>query len=65
MIFSVSAITYTVCSYINDTGFNTLLIKGIICIFIPNLLYLVIFKFSNYFDETVIFVKNIIYSIKK
>lgn len=65
VIFSVSAITYTVCSYINDTGVNTLLIKGIICIFIPNLLYLVIFKFSNYFDETVIFVKNIIYSIKK
>ncbi len=49
--FIVGIITYLLCNYITITGLQGLLLKGIICIIIPGLLYFILYNKTENFKE--------------
>lgn len=62
----VGILTSTICNkFIIVTGFISLIIKGIICIVIPNILYLLIFLKTNEFKYIVNILNPIIYKFNK
>lgn len=50
--FGVAFITYFICSNIVDRGIVSFIYKIIICIIVPNLLFLFIYKHSRYFEDS-------------
>ena len=61
----ISLITFYMCKLISISGINGLIIKGIICIFIPNILYFLCYFKTRNFKEAAVFVKNILKERKK
>lgn len=60
----IAIITYFICSLINFDGIIEIIIKSIICVVIPNILYFLIYFKTKKFEDTKIFVKNIISKFK-
>lgn len=54
----VVCFTYTIASFIEINGINGFIIKGIICLFVPNICYLTIYFKSKYFKESLEFIKT-------
>lgn len=52
--------TYFICSFIDLNGVCGLVVKGLICVVFPNILYLLIYRNTNIYKETAGFVKNIL-----
>ena len=59
------ALTYFVCSLLPQTGILWFVVKGLICLTIPNIIYLVCYAKSNEFKETISIVKTVIFKRKK
>ena len=51
--FIVGCITFCICSLMKNISIFTLITKGIICLIIPNILYLICYFNNNDFKETV------------
>ena len=49
-----SAITYFLCSLINLSDFLTLIIRGIVCLIVPNILFFIVYFRSDEFKQCVI-----------
>lgn len=58
--FVISIFTYSICNYIDFHGIINLIIKIIICIFVPNILYFIIYFKTRMFKDSFQFIKNII-----
>lgn len=56
IIFASCVITYCVCSKINYGAFMTFFIRGIICVTVPNLIYLIAFRKRIEFTESLVLV---------
>lgn len=56
----ISVITYSATRLISLDGFGGLIIKGIICIVIPNLCYYVAYRKNQFFSDSLKLVKRII-----
>ncbi len=63
--FIICVITYFSCSVIRFSGFKELLLKGSICIVIPNILYFIIYRKSEMFIQAKEFVLNILNNKKR
>ena len=62
--FVICVITYFACSFVGVEGILGLILKGIICVIVPNILYLVIYRKDNKFKESKEFVGKILEGIK-
>lgn len=60
---SISAISFLLCDVVKLDGFSGLIIKGIICLVIPNLLYFIAFRYHKYSKSCELFVRGIINSV--
>lgn len=61
---AVSLFTWFVCGFIPDMGFETLIIKGLICVVVPNLLYWIVYsRFECYLSakELIVGIISIFY----
>lgn len=58
IIFASCVVTYYVCSKINYGAFMTLFIRGVICVIVPNLIYLIVFHKSIEFTESLLLVNK-------
>lgn len=56
----VCFVTYEICNFINVSGILGLIIYAVICVIVPNVLYLLIYFKSRYFKDAVQFVKKIV-----
>ena len=56
----ICVITYILCSFINLGGIKEILIKAIICLIIPNILYFVIYRNNKLYNESKKIFKNIL-----
>ena len=55
----ICVVTYFICSFIKIDGIIGLFIKAIICLFIPNILYLLIYSRTKIFKESMSYFKRI------
>lgn len=62
--FVAGFITFYICNLIQNVSIYTLIIKGIICIFIPNLLYLAIYRNNEDFKNSLVWIKEKIKILK-
>lgn len=53
-----SIITYYLCSFVSFSGIKELILKGIICAFIPNIIYLIIYFKTKIFKESLSIIKK-------
>ena len=60
----VCIVTYFVCSFISLEGILGLILKGIICVIVPNILYLVIYRKDSEFNDSKEFVFKILKDVK-
>ena len=58
--FGICVITYFVCSTIGLNGIIGLAVKGIVCIVVPNVLYLLVYYRTERFKESRKFIKKIL-----
>ncbi len=65
IISIVSFFTFSLCSFVNFDGFALIAAIAVICLVIPNLLYLIIFRFHPSWKPACGFAKNIIKTVKK
>ena len=67
--FSITAIiaifTYLICELLPMEGVIYFIIRGIVCIVIPNILYIICYRKTKYYSESKTFLYNIINSFKK
>ena len=56
----VCFVTYEICNFVNVSGILGLIIYAVICVIIPNVLYLLAYFKSRYFKDAVRFVKKIV-----
>lgn len=56
----VSTVTYFICSNINDNGIISIILKGIICLFIPNIIFLIAFHRLDEFRSSIKLVNNVL-----
>lgn len=61
----IAVITYFVCSFVKLEGIPELIVKGIICVIIPNILYLLVYFKTNRFKEAKEFILGILKKRKK
>ncbi len=61
----VGSITYFLCSFIPLTGVAALLVKGCVCVLVPNIFYLIIYCRTKLFKESIKVGQNVIKVIKK
>lgn len=61
----IGCITYAFCSFIDLHGFIGILVKGGICIIVPNIFYLLVYSRTKLFKDSLIIGKNVISVIKK
>ncbi len=54
------AITYGVCSFVSVDGILGLVIKGLICVIVPNVIFLAIYFRTGMFKESAAFVRRVI-----
>lgn len=57
----VCFITYYICSFFPSKGIKELIVRAVICIFIPNFLYFIIYFKTNIFRESMSFVKRFLH----
>lgn len=60
----IGAITYFICINININNYANLFIKSIICIILPNIMFILINKKDKNFKEYKNFMKNVLFTIK-
>ncbi len=58
--FFAAGITYYVCSVIDTDLFVEIILKGIICIIIPNIIFVLLYRKNKYMKSSVEFVKRIV-----
>lgn len=58
--FIVCFITFGICTLVNVGGILELIIKGLICVAVPNILYLLVYRNTKMFNEAVDFVKRLL-----
>ena len=56
----VCFVTYEICNFVNVSGILGLIIYAVICVIIPNVLYLLAYFKSRYFKDAVRFEKKIV-----
>jgi len=56
--FIVAIITYLICCLLPKYGIISIIARGIVCLIIPNIYYLMVYKNNKIFKEAVIFIKN-------
>ena len=56
----IGVITYFACSFINLDGVWGLVAKGAVCVVLPNLMYLVIYRNTKIYKEAVGFIKKLL-----
>ena len=56
----VCLITFGICTLVNIGGMLELIIKGLICVAVPNILYLLIYRNTKMFTEAAEFVKRLL-----
>lgn len=61
----IAIVTYMLCGLMPDRGIGYLIIKGIICLIIPNILYVLLYRKTKYYLEAKEFFKNILKKIPK
>ena len=61
----IGVITYFICSIIKHSGLRELILKGILCTIIPNILYYVIYRKTKMFEKAKEFILNILRIRKK
>jgi EamA domain-containing membrane protein RarD len=55
----VGVITYVICEFASPANmYLALIARGIICVIVPNVLYLVIFRRNANYKDTILFVKS-------
>lgn len=57
----VAFITYCITCMVGLSGFGGLIMKGIICIIVPNLCYFIVYRKNQFFNDSVDLVKRIIH----
>ena len=62
---AVCAITYAVCAAINVDGAQGLIFKGCVCIVVPNMLYILIYRKTKIYKDAAGFLKKIIPHTRK
>ena len=55
----IGAFTYVICSFISDEIYG-IIIRLVICIVVPNIIYIMIYRKSTYMEESVILLRHII-----
>ncbi|SEI99093.1 Membrane protein involved in the export of O-antigen and teichoic acid [Kandleria vitulina] len=58
--FLIAIVTVSICSLINYSGIIELVIKSIICLIVPNILLIIVFKNDSQFKSSICIGKNII-----
>lgn len=58
VIFTSCIVTYYICSKINIGLIGTLLIRGVICVVVPNFFYLIAYKNRKEFRDSLLIVNN-------
>ena len=61
----ICIITYSLCELIHINGILELIVKGIICTIIPNILYFLIYRKMSFYKDAVNFIKRLIPKRKK
>lgn len=61
----VSIITFMCCQIMGEFGIKTLLIRGCICLVLPNILFFALYRKNKYFNDAVRFLKNIAKTLKR
>ena len=56
----IAIITYKICSFIKISGFLELLVKGIICLLLSNIIYIVVYYRTKIFNDSLLFIKKVI-----
>ena len=64
-ILIAAPLAYFICSFINVGGIYELIYKAIVCVFIPNIIFIVVFCWKKEFWQAFNLLKNFIGSIKK
>ncbi len=57
--FAICVVTYFVCSFIDIGGAPELIIKGGVCVVLPNLLYYIVYCKTSFYKEAIIFIKRL------
>ena len=57
----ISIITYYICSFVEGTKITDFILKLLICIMIPNMMYYLVYFKTKIFKESTSIVKRIIY----
>lgn len=57
----VCFVTYFICSFVVFNGILGLMVKAVICIFVPNILFLAIYFRTKHFHEALFVFKNILF----
>ena len=58
--FAICLATFFVCSFINIVGISELIIKGGVCVVVPNVLYYLVYCKTSMFKEAAGFVKRLV-----
>lgn len=61
----VGVVTYFACSFLPEDGIISFLLKGIICLIVPNILLLIIYRRRSEFKESKVLVKRIMNDMTK
>jgi len=61
----IGVITYFGCSLISIDGVVGLILKTLLCIALPNILYLLVYRNTKIFKEVVIFMKKLLPNLLK
>ena len=59
----VAALTYLICSLINTNDILTLVLRAIICVVVPTVLYFIVYRKTKEFENAKVMVKNMIKNI--
>ena len=61
----IGIITYAICNFFKSNGILTFIIKGIICIVVPNIIYIFVYRKEEMFNESKDFIFNLFDKFKK
>lgn len=61
----VGSITYFICSFVDMEGAIGIIVKVLVCMSLPNILYLLIYRNTGLYKEAVTFVKKLVPKISK
>ena len=60
----VAGLTYVICSLINTNDILTLVLRAIICVVVPTVLYFVVYRKTKEFENAKVMVKNMIGNLR-